>query len=96
MDKVNLESPPLILSQKNNFILPENAPKLLKLFQLLTHDKNFLLDSEICKIEANNRPLFSDTDLFFYEVCKKLLSISDKNLMAFTTLKILTRKVIDI
>jgi len=83
LDKVNLESPPLIFSQKNNFILPENTPKLLKLFQLLTHDQNFLLNSEICKIEVNNKPLDSDTDLFFYEVCKKLLSISDKNSISF-------------
>ena len=79
LDKVNLESPPLNLSQQNNFILPENTPKLLKLFQLLTHDQNFLLNSEICKIEANQRSSDSDTDLFFYEVCKKLLNIPDKN-----------------
>ena len=83
LDKVNLDSPPLILSQKNNFTLPENAPKLLKVFQLLTHDQNFLLNSQICKLEANNRPLDLDTDLFFYEVCKKLLSISDNNPIFF-------------
>ena len=83
LDKVNLESPPLIFSQNNNFILPENTPKLLKLFQLLTHDQNFLLNSEICKIELNNKTSDSDTDMFFYEVCKKLLSISDKNLISF-------------
>ena len=83
LDKVNLESPPLIFSQKNNFILPENAPKLLKLFQLLTHDQNFLVNSKICKIEVNNKPSHSDTDLFFYEVCKKLLSIADKKSIPF-------------
>ena len=83
LDKVNLESPPLIFSQKNNFILPENAPKLLKLFQLLTHDQNFLVNSKICKIEVNNKPSGFRYNLFFYEVCKKLLSISDKNSISF-------------
>jgi hypothetical protein len=83
LDKVNLESPPLILSQKNNFILPENAPKLLKLFQLLTHDQNFLLNSKICKRETSYRSSDFDTDLFFNELCNKLLSISDKNPRSF-------------
>jgi len=83
LDKVNLESPPLIFSQKNNFILPENTPKLLKIFQLLTHDQNFLLNSKICKIEVNKKPTDSDTDLFFYEVCKKLLGIADKKSISF-------------
>ena len=84
LEKVNLESPPLIFSQKNNFILPKNAPKLLQLFQILTHDKNFLLDSEICKIEENYTTLDLDADLFFNEVCKKLLNIPDKNPISFT------------
>ena len=83
LEKINLESPPLIFSQKNNFILPKNAPKLLKLFQLLTHDQNFLIDSEICKINSNYRSVDLDTDLFFNELCNKLLSITDKNPITF-------------
>ena len=83
LEKVNLESPPLIFSQKNNFILPKSAPKLLKLFQILTHDQSFLLDSEICKIEANYKTLDTDADLFFNEVCKSLLRIPNKNPISF-------------
>ncbi len=72
LDKINLQSVPLIFSEHNDYTLPKNSHPKLKLLQLLTHTNSFIKSKKICESKYDDPK--SDSQLYFNKICDYIVT----------------------